>query len=166
MASRLLRLIGLQLQCSIYQLFWRARARIFFRRHQRGHHHRTVEAAMVLCDRPQLLLRLQGKGGAFEADRRGTRRRLCRRGLRAQAGEHIRITAQLNDVSTGSHLWAERYDRNLADVFAVQDGITQAVVAAIQPQLYAAEDFQPAAKRQTIWTPGIWSCEHCSTIGG
>src|SRR4051812_20288146 len=56
-------------------------------------------------------------------------------------GDHIRITAQLNDVTTGSHLWAERYDRNLADVFAVQDEITQAVVAAIQPQLYAAEDF-------------------------
>src|SRR3954454_52425 len=61
-------------------------------------------------------------------------------------GDHIRITAQLNDVTTGSHLWAERYDRNLADVFAVQDEITQAVVAAIQPQLYAAEDFRARRK--------------------
>ena len=57
-------------------------------------------------------------------------------------GDHVRIAAQLVDVATGSHLWAERYDRDLADVFAVQDEITQAVVAAIEPQLYAAENFR------------------------
>jgi TolB-like protein/DNA-binding winged helix-turn-helix (wHTH) protein len=61
-------------------------------------------------------------------------------------GDQVRITAQLNDVVTGSHLWAERYDRNLADVFAVQDEITQAVVAAIEPQLYAAENFRSQRK--------------------
>ena len=57
-------------------------------------------------------------------------------------GDLVRITAQLNDVATGGHLWAERYDRALADVFAVQDEITQSVVAAIEPQLYAAENFR------------------------
>ena len=61
-------------------------------------------------------------------------------------GDHVRITAQLIDVVTGSHIWAERYDRDLADVFAVQDEITQAVVAAIEPQLYAAEDFRARRK--------------------
>jgi TolB-like protein/cytochrome c-type biogenesis protein CcmH/NrfG len=61
-------------------------------------------------------------------------------------GDHVRIAAQLVDVATGSHLWAERYDRNLADVFAVQDEITQAVVAAIEPQLYAAENFRARRK--------------------
>ncbi|MFB9267306.1 winged helix-turn-helix domain-containing tetratricopeptide repeat protein [Bradyrhizobium erythrophlei] len=61
-------------------------------------------------------------------------------------GDHVRITAQLNDVATGSHLWAERYDRDLADVFAVQDEITEAVVAAIEPQLYAAENFRSSRK--------------------
>jgi TolB-like protein/cytochrome c-type biogenesis protein CcmH/NrfG len=61
-------------------------------------------------------------------------------------GERVRITAQLNDVVTGSHLWAERYDRDLADVFAVQDEITQAIVAAIEPQLYAAENFRARRK--------------------
>ncbi len=54
-------------------------------------------------------------------------------------GERVRITAQLIDASTGSHLWAERYDRNLADVFAVQDEITQAIVATVEPKLYDAE---------------------------
>jgi len=56
-----------------------------------------------------------------------------------KAGDRVRITAQLNAVATGSHIWAERYDRALADVFAVQDEISQAIVGAIEPQLYAAE---------------------------
>ena len=63
-----------------------------------------------------------------------------------RSGERVRITAQLNDVATGSHLWAERYDRNLADVFSVQDEITEAIVAAIEPQLYAAESFRASRK--------------------
>ncbi|MBR0714220.1 winged helix-turn-helix domain-containing protein [Bradyrhizobium liaoningense] len=63
-----------------------------------------------------------------------------------RSGDRVRISAQLNDVSTGSHLWAERYDRSLADVFAVQDEITEAIVAAIEPQLYAAESFRAQQK--------------------
>jgi TolB-like protein len=63
-----------------------------------------------------------------------------------RGGDRVRITAQLNDVATGSHLWAERYDRELADVFAVQDEITEAIVAAIEPQLYAAENFRAQRK--------------------
>jgi TolB-like protein/class 3 adenylate cyclase len=65
--------------------------------------------------------------------------------VRKSSGQ-IRITAQLNDVSTGSHIWAERYDRELADVFAVQDEITESIVAAIEPQLYAAENFRARRK--------------------
>ena len=42
-----------------------------------------------------------------------------------RAGDRVRITVQLNDVGTGSHIWAERYDRSLADVFALQDEITE-----------------------------------------
>jgi TolB-like protein/Tfp pilus assembly protein PilF len=63
-----------------------------------------------------------------------------------KSGDRVRITAQLNDVSTGSHIWAERYDRDLADVFAVQDEITESIVAAIEPQLYAAENFRAQRK--------------------
>ena len=63
-----------------------------------------------------------------------------------KVGERVRITAQLNDVSTGSHIWAQRYDRDLADVFVVQDEITEAIVAAIEPQLYAAENFRARRK--------------------
>ena len=63
-----------------------------------------------------------------------------------KGGDRVRITAQLNDVVTGSHIWAQRYDRALADVFAVQDEITEAIVAAIEPQLYAAENFHARRK--------------------
>ena len=63
-----------------------------------------------------------------------------------KGGDRVRITAQLNDAVTGSHLWAERYDRDIADVFAVQDEITEAIVAAIEPQLYAAENFHAQRK--------------------
>ena len=66
----------------------------------------------------------------------------------------VRITAQLNDVATGSHIWAERYDRDLADVFAVQDEITEAIVAAVEPQLYAAENFR--AKRKPPDSMDAW----------
>ena len=63
-----------------------------------------------------------------------------------KSGERVRITAQLNDVATGGHIWAERYDRGLTDVFAMQDEITEAIVAAIEPQLYAAENFRARRK--------------------
>src|SRR5262245_25290963 len=63
-----------------------------------------------------------------------------------KSGDRVRITVQLNDVATGSHIWGERYDRGLADVFAVQDEITEAIVAALEPQLYAAENFRARRK--------------------
>jgi TolB-like protein/cytochrome c-type biogenesis protein CcmH/NrfG len=63
-----------------------------------------------------------------------------------RSGDRVRITAQLNDTATGSHIWAEHYDRELIDVFAVQDEITDAIVAAIEPQIYAAENFRSRRK--------------------
>jgi adenylate cyclase len=56
-----------------------------------------------------------------------------------KAGNRVRITGQLVDGSTGSHLWAERYDRELHDLFAVQDEITTRIVAAIEPEMSGAE---------------------------
>ena len=56
-----------------------------------------------------------------------------------KAGNRVRITAQLVEAESGNHLWAERYDRELEDIFAVQDEVTQAVVTAIEPTLGSAE---------------------------
>jgi adenylate cyclase len=56
-----------------------------------------------------------------------------------KGGNRIRVNAQLIEAATGNHLWAERYDRPLDDVFAIQDEITGSVVTCIQPEVYAAE---------------------------
>jgi TolB-like protein len=56
-----------------------------------------------------------------------------------KGGQRLRINAQLVDTATGSHLWADKYDGNIDDVFDLQDQITLAVVAAIEPNLRAAE---------------------------
>jgi adenylate cyclase len=56
-----------------------------------------------------------------------------------KAGSRVRVTAKLVEATTNGHLWAERYDRDLADIFAVQDEITSSVSAAIQPALERSE---------------------------
>ncbi len=48
-----------------------------------------------------------------------------------KSGNRVRITAQLIDATTGGHLWAERFDRDLTDIFAVQDDVTQHIVGAL-----------------------------------
>jgi TolB-like protein len=63
-----------------------------------------------------------------------------------RSGKQLRISAQLIDAMTGGHHWAERYDRELGDIFAVQDEITRSVAAAIEPQLLAAEGVRALAR--------------------
>jgi adenylate cyclase len=60
------------------------------------------------------------------------------------SGGRIRVTGQLVDAATGKHIWAHRYDRELGDIFAVQDEITGNVVASIEPHLYAEEGIRAA----------------------
>jgi adenylate cyclase len=57
-----------------------------------------------------------------------------------RAGDRLRITAQLVDASTGGHLWAERYDRDLKDIFALQDEVTQKIVTALAVKLTEGEE--------------------------
>jgi TolB-like protein/cytochrome c-type biogenesis protein CcmH/NrfG len=73
-----------------------------------------------------------------------------------RSGDRIRITAQLVEAATGNHVWAERYDRDLADIFAVQDEITERVVAAIEPELYAAEQVRSQGKQPD--SLDAWEC--------
>jgi adenylate cyclase len=65
-----------------------------------------------------------------------------------KAGNRVRITAQLIDGAAGDHLWAERWDRDLDDIFALQDEISQAIVAALKVKL-APEEKRAIAKRGT-----------------
>jgi adenylate cyclase len=73
-----------------------------------------------------------------------------------KAANRVRVTAQLIDAGTGHHVWAERYDRELAAIFALQDEITERVVAAVEPQLYAAEGIR--AKRKPPESLDAWEC--------
>jgi TolB-like protein len=73
-----------------------------------------------------------------------------------KGGTRLRITAQLIDAMTGNHVWAERYDREIADIFAVQDEVTEAIVGAVAPEFLWAE-----AKRAQRKDPGqldAWEC--------
>jgi adenylate cyclase len=65
-----------------------------------------------------------------------------------RSGNRVRITAQLIDAATGSHLWAERYDRELVDIFDLQDEITSDVVTALQVRLTEGEQAR-FRRRQT-----------------
>jgi len=63
-----------------------------------------------------------------------------------KSGEKIRITAQLIDAITGNHLWAEKYDRKIDDIFAIQDEITKKIITAMQVKLTAGEQARAVAK--------------------
>ncbi|TMV09578.1 hypothetical protein FGK63_00460 [Ruegeria sediminis] len=64
-----------------------------------------------------------------------------------KAGNRVRVSAQLIDGATGTHIWADRYDRSIDDIFAVQDEITQAIVGAVAPETMGAEMQRARAKR-------------------
>jgi TolB-like protein/Tfp pilus assembly protein PilF len=71
-----------------------------------------------------------------------------------QARDKLRITALLMDCETGKQIWAEKYDRNLEDVFEIQDEITENIAGALEPQLALAEDIR--AKRKTEQNLDAW----------
>jgi adenylate cyclase len=79
-----------------------------------------------------------------------------------KGGDRIRIAAQMIDASSGQQMWAERYDRVLEDIFAVQDEVTEAIVAAIAPELGKAEQQRATAKTSEnlnaweVYQRGMW----------
>lgn len=78
-----------------------------------------------------------------------------------KAGERLRLTAQLIDGGTGNHIWAQRYDRELNDIFAVQDDLTGSIVATVEPELSKAERdrARSRASNLTAWDlyqKGVW----------
>ena len=83
-----------------------------------------------------------------------------------RAGNRVRITAQLIDAAHDTHLWAERYDRELEDIFAVQDEVTHAIVTAIEPELVSAERERARRKppnNMDAWEwcqRGLWPLYH------
>jgi adenylate cyclase len=81
------------------------------------------------------------KGKAVDVKEVGRRlgvRYVLEGSVRKAAGK-VRITGQLIDATTGAHIWADRFERELADIFALQDEVTVAVVSAVQPKLLQTE---------------------------
>ena len=66
-----------------------------------------------------------------------------------KAGNRVRVTGQLIDATSGAHIWAERFDRDLTDIFAVQDELTQEIIAALKIKLSAPEKVQIAGAGTT-----------------
>ena len=64
-----------------------------------------------------------------------------------KSGNRVRVTAQLIDAETGHHLWAEKFDGALDDIFEIQDQITRQIVSSVEPQMEAAERNKAATKR-------------------
>jgi adenylate cyclase len=89
-----------------------------------------------------------------------------------KAGNRVRVTAQLIDATTGNHIWAERYERELDDIFALQDEITETIVAAVEPELGAVE--RERARRKPpdnldawgLYQRGLWLFYADPTRGG
>ncbi len=110
------------------------------------------------------------KGQAIEAKEIARRLgvRYLVEGSVRRAGNRVRITAQLVDAAHDTHLWAERYDRELEDIFAVQDEVTHAIVTAIEPELESAERERARRKppnNMDAWEwcqRGLWHLYHLS----
>jgi len=82
-----------------------------------------------------------------------------------KAGQRVRVSAQLIDATTGHHLWAERYDRDLEDIFAVQDEITHKVVIALDVRLSSGERVRvlsSGTKNLEAWECVRLSLDHTS----
>jgi adenylate cyclase len=110
----------------------------FLRRHQRGHHHGSVQGVGTVGRGAQHFLHLQRQARRCAAGRAAAQGEPPAGGQRAQGRGRVRITAQLID-STGGHVWAERFDRDLNDIFELQDEISQAIVAALKLKLLPDE---------------------------
>jgi TolB-like protein/class 3 adenylate cyclase/Flp pilus assembly protein TadD len=73
-----------------------------------------------------------------------------------KAADRVRITAQLIDAANGKHLWAERYDRKLEDIFELQDEITATIVGTLEPELGVAELIR--SQEKSIDSLDAWDC--------
>ncbi len=71
-----------------------------------------------------------------------------------RAGGRVRVTAQLIEAETGGHVWAERYDRGIEDIFAVQDEIIDTISGTLEPEISAAE--RERAHRKPPGSLGAW----------
>jgi TolB-like protein/class 3 adenylate cyclase len=93
----------------------------------------------------------RGASADIAAVRRALGARYIVEGSVRKAGSRIRVVAQLIDAVTQSHLWAERYDRDIKDIFAVQDEVTRAIVATLGGRIVASGAAEARRRPTTDW---------------
>ena len=96
----------------------------------------------------------KGQGADVKQVGRDLAARYVLEGSVRRSGQRVRITAQLIDAASGGHIWAEQYDRELNDIFAVQDEITARVASAIQSKLWVAEEQR--GRKRSVEDLGAW----------
>ena len=139
--ARAARAAPVDLRAAVRQHERRSGAGILQRRHHRGHHHRSFQGVGAVG---RLAQHARSRSRASTSDVAQVARQLkvthVLEGSVRKAGNRVRITAQLIEGATDSHLWAERYDRDLDDIFALQDEISEAIVGALKLQAAARRE--------------------------
>jgi hypothetical protein len=115
----------------VHQFFRRPNLRLFRRRHNREPDHRALSPQRLLRHRAEHRLYLQRQKRRRQRDRQGAGVRYVLEGSVQRDQNQVRVNAQLIDATTGGHLWAERFDKPLSNLFSMQDEI----VASLASQL-------------------------------
>ena len=137
---------AVDLRPSVRQHERRCGAGILRRRPHRGHHHRAFALPRAFRHLAQQLIQVPGKPLEVQTVAREMSVHYVVEGSVRKAGNRVRITVQLIDAETDRHLWAERYDRELADIFAVQDEVTAAIVSVVAGRVEAASHERASRK--------------------
>ena len=109
------------------------------RRHGRGHHHGVVADSWLFVIARNSSFIYKGRASMCSRSARDLGVRYVLEGSVRKSGNRVRITGQLIDAATRAHLWADKFDGSLEDIFALQDGVTESVVGALVPSLHKAE---------------------------
>ncbi len=125
----------------------RPKAGIFRRRNGRGHRHRAIAIKWLFVIARNSSFAYKGKAVDIRQVGRELGVRYVLEGGVRKAGNRLRITAQLIEAETGAHLWADRYDGAIEDVFDLQDQITEKVVGVVEPSLQRSEIERSRRKR-------------------
>jgi len=116
------------------------------------------KSARVAGDRPHVRIRPSRQGTGPENHRPKVQVETILEGSVRRAGNRIRVAAQLIKVADESNLWSERYDREMTDIFAIQDDISQAIASALKVQVAPPDGGPPTSK------PSRVICEVCIGI--
>ena len=127
------------LRAPLHQHEWRARTGVFQRRNHRGHHHRPVEGLRAVDRRAQHGVLVQGPDGRREGSRENARSHLRPRRQRPQSRQPGPNHGAADRRRRWGSRWADRYDRDLDDIFAIQDEISKAIVDALKIKLLPEE---------------------------